>query len=131
MQNIFYLSLFSKQWSTTNWSGDSHKMKSIQSRAHIIIQWRTCLKHNLKSEGNWPVLWLLGVPHKIKNFLWRLLCGCLPTQHNLQAKLSWMCLLWDKYRERVAFFFLMWSCKKDLAWSKYMAYHRTKLGLSW
>lgn len=41
---------------------------------------------HLKHEGDLPTLWKLSLPPTIRNFLWRLLQGCLPTRHNLRKK---------------------------------------------
>jgi len=41
---------------------------------------------NLRCPGNWSGVWKLKVPPKVKNFIWRLSCGCLPTRIRLHDK---------------------------------------------
>ena len=36
--------------------------------------------------GNWNDIWRLKVPPKVKNLLWRMCRGCLPTRVHLQDK---------------------------------------------
>ena len=41
---------------------------------------------NFCVESSWTKLWHLKVPQKVKVFLWRVACGCLPTKYCLQTR---------------------------------------------
>jgi hypothetical protein len=41
---------------------------------------------HLRRPGFWSVIWRLKVPPKVKNLIWRMCRGCLPTRVRLQDK---------------------------------------------
>lgn len=42
--------------------------------------------NDIDNSGFWRKVWKLGVPAKVKNFIWRSLNDCLPTLTNLREK---------------------------------------------
>lgn len=42
-------------------------------------------KDHLKLAGKWSSIWKLHIPPKVRFFLWRALCGCLPTRMRLRS----------------------------------------------
>jgi len=52
----------------------------------VFIQFMESLIDNLKVAGNWMKVWRLNILPKIKRFIWRVLCGCLPCRQKLRCK---------------------------------------------
>lgn len=66
--------------------------------------------------GNWPSLWKLEVPPKVKNFSWRLCRGVLPTRDNFRRKgveVTWTCPWCDSLMETTCHLFA--ACPKSEA----------------
>ena len=55
-----------------------HGLYLVKSAYHHLMETMFQQDH-LKVEGNWPILWKLDIPPKIKHFMWRSLKIFLPT----------------------------------------------------
>jgi len=58
---------------------------SVRSAYRNIID-RNLTVHQHRINGNWNQIWHLKVPPRIKNFLWRVTRGCLPSRLRLQSR---------------------------------------------
>lgn len=60
--------------------------------------------------GEWLALWNFSIPNKVKHFLWRLLCKCLPIHSRLHEKelniVNDSCVLYNQMSETHAHLFL-------------------------
>jgi len=59
--------------------------EGVKSTYHHLME-NKLPRNELKVQGNWPLLWKIGIPSEYKHFLWRLLRDCLPTKHCLQSQ---------------------------------------------
>ncbi|XP_062118364.1 uncharacterized protein LOC133831980 [Humulus lupulus] len=67
------------------WDGEKSGLYSIKSAYHGIKRDKEGNEGEDHS-GFWRQLWRLKVPHKVKNLLWRVVLGCLPTKSQLHLK---------------------------------------------
>lgn len=67
------------------WKFSSTGDYTVRSAYHNIMETMLDVSH-LKAEADWMLVWKLQIPHNIKQFIWRLLRGCLPTRYNLRTK---------------------------------------------
>ena len=67
-------------WHFTN-SGEY----TVKTRYHVLTQ-LLGVHSQLSQEGDWSTIWALKAPPQIKNFLWRMCRGVLPTKLQLQSK---------------------------------------------
>lgn len=89
MLNNFIPFLFSTLWLVINLFENLQEMVIILCSAHHNIMENMLDNSNFFfffDKGNWMLLWKLQTPHNIKNFLWRLFQGFLPTRFNLRKK---------------------------------------------
>ncbi|XP_074324344.1 uncharacterized protein LOC141661259 [Apium graveolens] len=67
------------------------------------------MMHHYNNPSFWKRLWNLQVPPKVKNFMWRVISGCLPTKDMLHAKkvnIHVTCSLCNKEVETASHVFL-------------------------
>jgi hypothetical protein len=67
------------------WKLSRNGIYSVRSAYYQLMEVIIDNNH-LKIEGNWRKLWQLGVPNKVKLFLWRTLRGCLPVRSRIVNK---------------------------------------------
>ena len=66
------------------WKFEKQGTYSVRS-AYINIIARNQIVEQHKIDGNWNKIWRCKAPPRIKNFLWRVARGCLPTRVRLQV----------------------------------------------
>lgn len=70
---------------TLFWKFTPNGTYNVCSAYHCLMD--TILENDhLKVNGSWMKIWKLGVPPKVRHFLWRALRGCLPTRQRLILK---------------------------------------------
>jgi len=67
------------------WKSERNGCYSVRSAYQLCVEEIIDVSH-LRRPGNWQNIWLLKVPLKVKNILWRMCQGCLPTRVRLQDK---------------------------------------------
>jgi len=67
------------------WKVEKNGIYFVKSAHRLCVQELIDVSH-LRRPGNWTVIWKLKALPKIKNFIWRICRGCLPTRARLQAK---------------------------------------------
>jgi hypothetical protein len=67
------------------WKLSRNGIYSVRSAYYQLMEVIIDNNH-LKIEGNWRKLWQLGVPNKVKLFLWPTLRGCLPVRSRIVNK---------------------------------------------
>ena len=91
----------------------------MKTRYHALTQ-LLGVHSQLSQEGDWSNIWALKAPPHIKNFLWRMFRGVLPTKLQLQSKgitASASCLFCANGLENAVHIFI--SCPFAIScWSK-------------
>jgi hypothetical protein len=67
------------------WKAEKHGHYSVRSAYRLCVNDLVDLSH-LRRPGFWSGIWRLKVPAKVKNLVWRMCRGCLPTRVRLQDK---------------------------------------------
>jgi hypothetical protein len=67
------------------WKAEKHGKYSVKSAYRLCVEELIDTSH-LRRPGNWLCIWKLQVPPKIRNLVWRICRGCLPTRIRLQDK---------------------------------------------
>ena len=67
------------------WKAEKNGIYSVKSAYRLCVDDLVDISH-LKRPGFWSGIWRLKVPPKVKNLLWRMCRGCLPTRVRLQDK---------------------------------------------
>lgn len=67
------------------WKAERNGCYSVRSAYHLCVEELVDVSHHHRP-GNWNDIWRLKVPPKVKNLLWRMCRGCLPTRVRLQDK---------------------------------------------
>jgi len=67
------------------WKAEKNGVYSIKSAYRICVEDIVDTSH-LRRPGKWSDIWSLKCPPKIKNLIWRICRGCLPTRVRLQDK---------------------------------------------
>jgi len=67
------------------WKAENNGLYSVKSVYRLCMEELVDVSH-LRSPGHCSGIWRLKVPPKIKNLLWRMCRGCLPTRVRLQDK---------------------------------------------
>jgi hypothetical protein len=67
------------------WKSERNGCYSVRSAYRLCVEGLIDVSH-LRCPGNWQNIWRLKVPQKVKNLLWRMCRGCLPTRVRLQDK---------------------------------------------
>ena len=67
------------------WKAEKNGFYSVKSAYRLCVDELIDVSH-LKQPGFWSGIWRLKVPPKIKNLIWRMCRGCLPTRVRLQDK---------------------------------------------
>jgi ribonuclease HI len=67
------------------WKAEKNGLYSVKSAYRLCMEELVDVSH-LRRPGYWSGIWRLKVPPKIKNLLWRMCRGCLPTRVRLQDK---------------------------------------------
>jgi len=60
------------------WKAEKHGYYSVHSAYRLCVNKLIDVSH-LRRRGNWSGIWRLKVPPKVKNLVWRMCRGCLPT----------------------------------------------------
>jgi hypothetical protein len=84
----------------------------VEKNGHYSVRsaYRLCMESiadnsHLNRPGNWSSIWKLKVPTKIKNMIWRVCRGCLPTRARLLdegVNCSSMCVMCEESYEDVS-----------------------------
>lgn len=67
------------------WKVERNGLYSVKSAYRLCVEELIDTVH-LRKAGYWSGIWKLKVPPKIKNLIWRMCRGCLPTRVRLQDK---------------------------------------------
>lgn len=67
------------------WRFDKKGQYSVKSAYRVCME-VLADKEDLKVDGDWPTIWSMKVPPKVKSFLWRLCRNCIPVRTRLQRK---------------------------------------------
>jgi hypothetical protein len=67
------------------WKAESNGCYTVWSAYRLCVEELIDVSH-LHHPANWQNIWRLKVPPKVKNLLWRMRRGCLPTRVCLQDK---------------------------------------------
>ncbi|MCH79557.1 retrotransposon protein [Trifolium medium] len=67
------------------WRFSNNGIYSVRSAYYQLMEVITDNTH-LKVEGGWMKMWKLRVPNRVKIFIWRTFCGCLPVRERLLQK---------------------------------------------
>ena len=67
------------------WKAENNGLYSVKSAYRLCMEELVDVSL-LRRPGYWSGIWRLKVPPKIKNLLWRMCRGCLPTRVRLQDK---------------------------------------------
>jgi len=67
------------------WKAEKNGLYSVKRADRLCMEELVDVSH-LQRSGYWSGIWTLKLPPKIKNLLWRMCCGCLPTRVRLQDK---------------------------------------------
>ena len=67
------------------WKGEKNGMYSVRSAYRLYVD-EIVDNTPLRRPGFWTGIWKLKVPPKVKNLIWRMCRGCLPTRVRLQDK---------------------------------------------
>ena len=107
------------------WKAEKNGQYSVRSVYCLCIEDVADNSH-LHRIGNWDNIWRLKVPPKVKNLMWRICWGCLPTRARLLDKgvnCTSLCGLCDKSYEDTIH--VLFDCprarnvwKHSLLWSK-------------
>jgi len=67
------------------WNEDSSGIYSVKSAYRLMrrIMWN---EEKFQQEGDWNIVWNANAPPKVRNFVWRISRGCLPTQKRLNER---------------------------------------------
>lgn len=68
-----------------SWSGERNGQYSVRSAYRIYTDAFTTAAH-LYRPGTWSAIWKLKAPPKVKNLVWRVCRGCLPTRARLLSR---------------------------------------------
>jgi len=77
--------LASVQHDRVVWKFEKNEVYSFSSAYRNIME-HDPYTHQHRINGEWHQIWRTKTPPQIKNFLWRVMCGCLPTRLCLQAR---------------------------------------------
>jgi hypothetical protein len=61
------------------WKAESNGCYTVWSTYRLCVEELIDVSH-LRHPANWQNIWCLKVPPKVKNLLWRMRRGCLPTR---------------------------------------------------
>jgi len=67
------------------WKAEKNGLYSVKSAYRLCVEELIDVSH-LRRPGFWSVIWRLKVTPKVKNLIWRMCRGCLPTRVRLQDK---------------------------------------------
>uniref|UniRef100_A0A803NL91 Reverse transcriptase zinc-binding domain-containing protein n=1 Tax=Cannabis sativa TaxID=3483 RepID=A0A803NL91_CANSA len=98
------------------WLPSHYSVKSV----YKSLQEDNGERHTNESSGFWRKIWNLKVPPKVKNLLWRVAAGCLPTKSHLQTKhvqVNELCPFCNAERETISHVLITCSYSKD-CWNR-------------
>jgi hypothetical protein len=85
-QNMLNIPLFGyMKEDAPSWKFSKNGEYSVKS-AYFYAMENLVDNRELRVEGKWRRIWELKIPQKMKEFLWRVARGCLPTRERLQQK---------------------------------------------
>lgn len=67
------------------WRKDKFGQYTVKS-AYASIRESVTGNHTSSNSGFWNKIWNLKIPLKVKHFMWRAICDCLPTKTQLRSK---------------------------------------------
>jgi len=70
---------------TPTWKLEKNGIYSVRSAYKSIMENSLTVQQH-KIDGNWNQLWRNKIPPRIKNFLWHVTRGCLPTRLRLHTR---------------------------------------------
>jgi len=75
----------SVQQNTPVWKLEKNGIYSVRSAYRSIMENSLTVQQH-RIDGSWNQLWRIKIPPRIKNFLWRVTRGCLPTRLRLHTR---------------------------------------------
>ena len=76
--------------------------KSAYKMLSSSHEWTTSCPSNPSAQNScWRRIWSLGVPNKIKHFIWRACCESLPNKRNLFSRKVTQCATCDRCKEEI------------------------------
>jgi hypothetical protein len=60
------------------WKAENNGLFSVKSAYRLCVEELVYVFHHQRPR-DWSVIWRLKVPPKVKNLIWRMCRGCLPT----------------------------------------------------
>lgn len=68
------------------WKAEGNGCYTVRSACKLCVEELIDVSH-LRRLGNWKNIWRLEVPPKVKNLLWQMCRGCLPTKGSRVRKI--------------------------------------------